>query len=184
MKTKEILIQSAITVLNEDPSSSLEAIAEKANVSRRTLHRYFASRDTMIKICIKHIMEKMLLDVKNAINTYNSPLEQLKKMFEDDIAKGQHFEFCQKFAEEFAEDEVQAEFKNMGYLFYGVLDKLKSKKLIDPQLSNDWLSYVWMGMIRSTSNALHEGVIAPKAANRLGWNAFVNGIVLKKTNPK
>jgi len=184
MGTKEILIQSIITVLNEDPSSSLDVIAKKANVSRRTLHRYFTSREAMIKICIGNIIENMFTDVNNAIRTNTSPLDQLKKMFEDDIAKGQHFEFCQKFAGEYADDELQLQFKKMGDMFYEVLDMLKSEKLIDPQLSNDWLSYVWMGMVRSTNQALKEGVIAPKTANNLGWNAFIKGVLIQKTNIK
>tara|TARA_R110001583_G_scaffold10417_12_gene47953 strand:+ start:11693 stop:12241 length:549 start_codon:yes stop_codon:yes gene_type:complete len=180
MSTKKKLILSAITILNEDPSSNLDVIAKKADVSRRTLHRYFTSREAMIQACCESIVGSMLADVEEAIKIHTSPLDQLKKMFEDDLAKGQHLEFCQKFTDEFTDEEILVQFRKMGELFNNVLDKLKSKKLIDPTLSNDWLSYVWIGMIRTTNQALTEGVIAPKMANNLGWNAFINGVIIQK----
>lgn len=176
MNAKNKLILSAITVLNEDPSSNLDVISEKAGVSRRTLHRYFASREAMIQACIESIVISMLTDVEEALKKHSSPIEQLKIMFEDDIAKGQHFEFCFKFTDEFTDEETLGQFKKMSELFNNVLDKLKSEKIIDPSLSNDWLSHVWIGMIRTTNQALKEGVIAPKMANSLGWNAFINGV--------
>ncbi len=177
MTTKELLIRSAIAVLNEDPSSNLDVIAEKAGVSRRSLHRYFSSRENMIKACAQSIMQRMLADVKTSISLHNAPIDQLRKMFEDDIAKGQHYEFCQKFADQFAESDIQAQFKEMSALFYGVLDKLKSEHVIDIRLDNEWLAYVWMAIVRSTNQAVNDGVIAPRKANELGWNAFVSGVM-------
>jgi len=180
MNTQELLIRSAIEVLNEDPSSNMDVIAAKAGVTRRTLHRYFSSRENMIKACTQSIMGNILKDVKNAIEADGAPIGQLRQMFEDDIAKGQHFEFCQKFAVHFDEKEIQAQFKEMSALFYGVLDELKSIGSIDSQLSNEWLSYVWMGMIRSANQALKAGIIAPKKAHDLAWDAFTKGILSKK----
>lgn len=178
MKTKNILIESAIEALNEDQSCNMDVIADKARVSRRTLHRYFSSREQMIKECVATIMSNMLFDVKRVLETEKTAINQLQQMFEDDIKKGQHFEFCKKFADEFMEEKTKAEFKEMGILFYKLLDKLKSLGIIDVQLSNEWLSYVWMGIVRSTNQALKDGIIAPKKANELAWKAFSSGVVI------
>lgn len=181
MKTKNNLIDSAIKMLNEDPSCNMDVIANKAGVSRRTLHRYFSSREDMIKACAETIMSKILTDVMVALKTENLPINQLRKMFEDDIKKGQHFEFCQKFADHFKEENIQSAFKEMGDLFYGLLDQLKASGLIDVGLSNEWLSYVWMGMVRSANQALRDGAIAPIKVNELAWSAFSSGIIVQKT---
>lgn len=175
MKTKELLIQSAIEVLIGDPSSNLEAIANKAGVNKRTLHRYFGSRDAMIKACGESIMGNILNDVSNAIEKNKTPLDQLHQMFIDDLAKGQHFEFCMKFSSHFKSEELQTQFKEMGVLFNGVLDTLKLNGIFDLRFSNDWLSYLWMGIISSVHKALSDGVIAPKDAADLGWESFIRG---------
>jgi AcrR family transcriptional regulator len=157
----------------------MDVIAEKAGVSRRTLHRYFSSREHMIKECAETIMSKMLIDVKKVLDTDISAVNQLRQMFEDDVRKGQHYEFCQKFSDHFAEEEIQLAFKEMGELFYGLLDHLKSTGTIDIQLSNEWLSYVWMGMVRSANQALKDGAIAPNKVNELAWNAFSSGVIIQ-----
>lgn len=177
MKTKNNLIDSAIEMLNEDPSCNMDVIATRAGVTRRTLHRYFSSREDMIKVCGAAIMSKILVDVKNALKTETLPVDQLRMMFEDDIKKGQHFEFCQKFANHFTEQNIQSAFKEMGDLFYGLLDQLKASGIIDAELSNEWLSYVWMGIIRSANQALKDGAIAPNKANELAWKAFSSGVI-------
>ncbi|PKH51723.1 hypothetical protein CXF68_13970 [Tenacibaculum sp. Bg11-29] len=179
MKTKNNLIEAAIEVLIENPSSNMDVIAEKAAVTRRTLHRYFSSRDHMIKECVEIIVLRILIDVKMVLDTEMQLIDKLKQMFEDDVKKGQHFEFVQKFSHHFSEEDIQASFKEMGDLFYGLLDKLKSNGIIDKQLSNEWLSYVWMGLVRSANQALKKGVIAPNKVNELAWNAFSNGMITK-----
>lgn len=180
-KTRNILIESAITLLVEDPSCNMDVIADKAGVSRRTLHRYFSSREHMIKECAEMIMSEILVDVKKVLKTKVAPIIQLQQMFEDDVKKGSHFEFCQKYAEHFKDEKIQAGYKEMGELFYGLLNELKADGIIDSQLSNEWLSYVWMGMVRSVNQALKDGVIAPKKANELAWNALSIGVVSQDT---
>lgn len=176
-KTKSVLIESAIEILSEDPSSNLDHIAVKADVSRRTLHRYFESREVMIRACAQEIMSEILKDVKKASEINGSALDRLRRMLDDDIAKGKQFEFCQKFSEYFKEEHIQKQFKEMGELFYSLLDELKWDDTIDSSLSNEWLSYLWMGIIRSTNQALSEGVIAAKKANDLAWFAFAKGVI-------
>lgn len=176
MSAKEILIQTAISVLNDDASATMLTIADKAGVNRRTLHRHFSSKEQLVKACVAAISSQILKDVKQAIEQHASPVDQLKQMFVDDVAKGQHFEFVQKFRT-LSDEEVKTEFEEMGQLFYGVLDKLKESGTADAKLSNDWLAYVWMGLVRSTNQALKDGAIAPKVAHELGWNAFSAGML-------
>ena len=176
-KTKNVLIESAIEILSDDPSSNLDNIAVKSDVSRRTLHRHFVSREAMIRACAQEIMSVILEDLKKASEINGTALDRLRRMLDDDVAKGKQFEFCQKFSEYFKEEKIQKKFKEMEELFYSLLDELKWDGTIDSSLSNEWLSYLWMGIIRSTNQALREGVIAPKRANDLAWSAFAKGVL-------
>ena len=171
------IIAAAIEVLNKDPSTRIDAIAEVAGVSRRTLHRHFSTREDLLKACAAWIMDKILNDVQSATQTHQEPLTQLRQMFDDDLAKGQYFEFCQKFMSYFENATIQRKFNEMGQLFRSTLDQAKAAGLIDPGLSNDWLEYIWMGIVRGANQALAEGAVAPKAVNDLAWRAFAYGMI-------
>jgi AcrR family transcriptional regulator len=47
--TRQDIIDRAIVLFNKDMSLSLEKVAKKAGVTRRTLHRYFRDREELIK---------------------------------------------------------------------------------------------------------------------------------------
>ncbi|MEJ7658919.1 MAG: helix-turn-helix domain-containing protein [Hymenobacter sp.] len=46
--TQQHIVEAAIRVFNEDYSAPLEKVAERAGVTRRTLHRHFAGRDELL----------------------------------------------------------------------------------------------------------------------------------------
>ena len=177
MNTKNILIESAIEVLNENASCSMDVVAEKAGVTRRTLHRYFQSREHLIQDCLELIMTNTLTDVEAVIKTNGTPIEQLRQMFYNDVRKGKHFEFFQKFSEHLTESNSHSDMEEMGKLFYKLLDQLKLENVIETTLSNEWITYVWMGMVRSANQALKDGAVAPIKVNELAWNAFSKGMV-------
>lgn len=176
-KNKLKIIQATIEVLNKDPSAKIEAIAEVADVSRRTLHRYFSTRDDLLRGCATWLIDEVLNDVSNATKTYQTPLEQLRQMFYDDIDKGQYFEFCQKFMPHFEHTDIQTKFSQMTQLFQQTLDQAKDQGLIDKALSNDWIEYMWMGIVHGATRALAEGAVAPKAVHSLAWQAFTQGLI-------
>lgn len=172
-----IIIKAAIEILNEDPSARIELIAEAAGVSRRTLHRHFNTRENLLEACATWIITEILNDVQIATQAHSEPLAQLRQMFDNDIDKGQYFEFCQKFMKYFEEAAIQEKFEAMTHLFRHTLDKAKATGLIDPSLSNDWLEHVWMGIVNGANRALAQGVVAPKAVHDLAWHAFAHGAV-------
>ncbi|EAY26019.1 TetR/AcrR family transcriptional regulator [Microscilla marina] len=176
-KNKLNIIQASIIVLNKDPSARIETIADNAGVSRRTLHRYFSTRDDLLAACAAWIMDEVLNDVTNATQTHKQPLERLKQIFKDDISKGQYFEFCQKFVAHFEDKVIQAKFNQMTQLFQGALDQTKAQGIIDKALSNEWIEYMWMGIVHGATRALAEGAVAPKAVHELAWNTFAHGLI-------
>lgn len=176
-KNKLKIIQATIEVLNKDPSAKIETIAEAANVSRRTLHRYFSTRDDLLTGCATWLIDEVLNDVNNATKAHQNPLEQLKQMFYDDIDKGQYFEFCQKFMVHFEHTDIQTKFNQMTQLFRRTLDQAKAQGFIAQALSNGWIEYMWMGIVHGATRALAEGAVAPKAVQSLAWQAFTQGFI-------
>lgn len=53
-ENREALILAAATLLNRDPSASLEAIAAEAGLSRRAIYGHFATRDALLRELAVH----------------------------------------------------------------------------------------------------------------------------------
>ncbi len=49
-ETKNRIIQSAIEVFNKDFSAPLQKVADNANITRRTLHRYFTIEKNWLQL--------------------------------------------------------------------------------------------------------------------------------------
>ena len=49
LSAREALIEAAFAVFSRDPSAPLAQVADRAGVGRATLHRYFASRDELVR---------------------------------------------------------------------------------------------------------------------------------------
>ena len=54
---KDKLINSAVKVFNEDFHAPLERVAEVAQISKRTLYRYFKDREALITACYADMLE-------------------------------------------------------------------------------------------------------------------------------
>lgn len=48
---KQRIIIAAIAVWNENFHAPMEVVAERAGLSRRTLHRHFSDRKSLIEAC-------------------------------------------------------------------------------------------------------------------------------------
>lgn len=53
-ENREALIMAAATLLNRDPSASLEAIAAEAGLSRRAVYGHFSTRDDLLRELALH----------------------------------------------------------------------------------------------------------------------------------
>src|SRR5690606_12865728 len=78
--TKKRIIESAIRIFNEDLSAPLQKVADNANVTRRTLHRYFKDRNELVAICRQAIESSCKKAMIAAIQSSDSPLIQLERM--------------------------------------------------------------------------------------------------------
>ena len=80
--TKQNIIEAAIQLIGEDKNCSLEQIALKANVSRRTLHRYFKGKDDLTVQVFEVLAHKYVEDSLTIFRKGNSAFETLKEIFE------------------------------------------------------------------------------------------------------
>jgi AcrR family transcriptional regulator len=70
-ENRAAILAAAATVLNQDPSATLEAIATEAGLSRRAIYGHFATRDELIREMIARGADRVAHAV-TGINSTNS----------------------------------------------------------------------------------------------------------------
>ncbi|MDN3693233.1 helix-turn-helix domain-containing protein [Chryseobacterium tructae] len=96
MSTQQKIIDAAISVLNENFSATFEDIAVSCGINRRTIHRYFKSRNELLEVCNKNMMEAWELAAIKACNSSEDPLVQLEHLLYAGIDSGTKYAFLIK----------------------------------------------------------------------------------------
>jgi len=183
--TREKIINSAIDVLNDDFSAPLDRIAEKAGVSRRTLHRHFKDRMELLKACackMLHVWQESML---SAYNSSTDPIKQLEYMLYAGIDCGITYSFLNKLRMQFpmpnAEDSpTHTEYKVARDDWFGQIPLLQKDKIISDRISIPWIRILFINMISSAIEALHSGDIAPNDVKKFAWYSLRKSIGIKE----
>lgn len=81
-KRKNKYIEKAISVLKQDGLRiSLDEIAEKMGITKKTLYNNFSSKDELLKECIQSISEDFRETINDLDNTDNSAIENVRNGF-------------------------------------------------------------------------------------------------------
>src|SRR5688572_26757209 len=94
--TRQKIVDAAIYIFNEDHSASLETVAEKAGVTRRTLHRYFKDRPHLLESCTADMVASCKAAMAAAYASSPDPVKQLEQMLYAGIACGSKYAFLHK----------------------------------------------------------------------------------------
>lgn len=183
VSTKDIIIEAGIKAVSKNAAFTLEEVAALANVSRRTLHRYFIGRDDLLE----HCKEKILLTCNTAMtiayNSTNVPTRQLEAMLYAAIETGVKSSFIKKLYErstynnvlqsgEFHGDDVKSK-------WYKLIIELQSEDKVNRDLTVAWIFNLFGGIIDTAIIAAESGDVAQNDIKSFAWYSFKNGIGLK-----
>lgn len=181
--TRQMIVDAAIFIFNEDLSAPLEKVAEKAGVTRRTLHRYFKDRKELLQSC----KEEMQLSCRQAITTAKArsddPLEQLEYLLYASIDCGVKFAFLHKLhnLHDHAHDSSNKDCVRFDHTFDKIrasIELLQKQGKISSDLSLDWISIFFPGIVTTAihSVALRKG--DGEQLKKFAWFSFSRGIGL------
>jgi len=178
MDTRAKLIQAAIDVLQIDQGATTEKIAEVAGVTRRTLHRYFSSKDDLLVAVSGQMVNTCIANVKNAMNASELPEEQLKLMFHSDIDCGYQYAFIHDVSKDMPSygKQTQEDFNEMMNTFKTVILNVKESAKVSPHVTVGWMEYAYYGLLEGATRALRDGAVAPRDIKKMAWRSYWNGI--------
>jgi hypothetical protein len=178
--TRQNIIDAAVVVFTDDLSANMETISDRAGVTRRTLHRIFSDRNSLLEAC-KQEMNNVCKEAMNtAYNTSSEPVKQLEQMLYAGIDCNYKYAFLNKLQQRVLptlisehddpnDDDVKAKWHLL------VID-LQRKHIISERLTPHWIFFLFDGMITVTIAALESGDVARNDIKKFAWYSFSKSI--------
>ncbi|GAB3937698.1 TetR/AcrR family transcriptional regulator [Mucilaginibacter myungsuensis] len=187
MNTDQLIVDAAIATFDSDPSAPLEQVAERAGVTRRTLHRYFKDRAELLTACETTMQDRCLEAIKAALHNHSAPMAQLEQVLYALIDCGSKYTFLKKKHEYRHHQHASGNTNCNTYdritgMWQGVIILLQNLGQIDKELPSAWIFQCFTGMIGTAVTALQSGDIAVNDIKKLAWGSFSKSIGLTTNN--
>ena len=179
--TKKRIIESAIKVFNEDLSAPLQKVADNANVTRRTLHRYFKDRTELVLICRQAIESSCKQAMITAIQSSKEPMLQLEQMLYAGIDCGAKYTTFYKMHRSSDHNHTQhnkscADYDYIFSTFQRIIIDLQKRGDINPEMSPEWIQVLHSGIIESTVNAMQTSPSKFENIKKMAWDSYAKAI--------
>ncbi|MCC2547034.1 TetR/AcrR family transcriptional regulator [Hymenobacter sp. BT175] len=179
--TQQTIIDAAILVFNEDYSAPLEKVAERAAITRRTLHRYFTGRDELLASCARDMQRRCNQAMAQALDSSDVPLVQLENMLYAGVECGAKYSFLSKLHNRpehlhNPQNPNCAHYDAMMTRYRGVVSFLIDEGTISRELTVEWVTMLFRSVISATVNAEASGTVARTSLKHFAWFSFSKGI--------
>jgi AcrR family transcriptional regulator len=182
-QTQQKIIDAAIEVFDEDLSAPLEKVADKAEVTRRTLHRYFKDRAQLLASCEKDMQDRCRIAMMAALGSSSDPRVQLENMLYAGIDCGAKYSFFHKQHmreghQHTSSDDDCAAFDSIDQQVLNVIGSLKSQGRIKDHINLEWVKMLFASIVAATVNGKDANNLLNSDLKSLAWYSFSNGIGL------
>jgi len=175
LSSRDAIIEAAFSVFSKNPSAALSEVAERAGVGRATLHRYFASRDDLMRalsnIAIKEMddaVEKACADVKSYSEVARLALQAL-------IPLGDRHGFL-ALEGETDDPELQAAYAKEQRETAEMVDAAKGEGLFDTAVPTSWIVQAYDHLMYAGWESVKAGETTQDQAASLAWRTLIYGL--------
>ncbi|MEO1321864.1 MAG: helix-turn-helix domain-containing protein [Pseudomonadota bacterium] len=174
-QTRDAIVEAAFAVFSKNPSASLADVAARAGVGRATLHRYFASRDDLMRALAKIASQEMDEAVEAAVADAKSYSDVARLALGALIPLGDRHGFLA--LEAFADDpEMQAAFAREQKETAEMVDAAKAEGLFDPTVPTGWIVQAFDHLMYAGWESVSAGESTHEQAAGLAWRTLIYGL--------
>lgn len=178
--TQDRIIDAAVLCLNKDIGATIDEIATELGLNRRTIHRHFKDRESLITCCQEKMMAKCNQAMEEAYSSSDIALEQVKNMFYAAYSIGIEYSFVKKTSTRSAYSDVVNEEKeaydNVKSKWFKLIEQLQEEEIVSREIPVSWIYNLFGGMIDIAIAARISGDVAVNDLDRLSWTAFLGSI--------
>ncbi|MBZ0321143.1 MAG: TetR/AcrR family transcriptional regulator [Anaerolineae bacterium] len=173
-KTQRNILNAAFEVLAQDFSAPLEKIAERAGVTRATLHRYYNSREALMEGASIELCRLTKAVIDEAAASHDAPVQQLKAVVMKSAELGNHYHFLMHAMEH--DNQHDPKFQKVEQQLADLIDAVRQAGYVRPDVPTPWIIQVYYGIMAASWRVLRDGGVAPKQIPDLAWQTFTSGL--------
>ncbi|ACK94347.1 TetR/AcrR family transcriptional regulator [Bacillus thuringiensis] len=173
------ILDSATILLVENPTASMNEIAEYAGIGIATLHRYVESREKLM-LFLGHRAIQLVSDTVNQIPLDEERSENyIPELIEALIPLGDKIYFLGHDASVFNNKELGKAEEKLREPLRRVIELLQQRGYFQQTVSSEWILNTLYALLFHTWEQVHEGNVAKKSAAELVLNTFYYGFKAK-----
>ena len=165
----------------------MEEVAAHAGISRRTIHRYFNSREALLSACFARMLDGWQSIVLKVCKEATTPLAQLENLLYAAIDLGDKFGFLMrsplvKLPELYTNGaplpETAQQYQAVTGQFFSSLNALQKQGLIDPGLPIPWIRILFTHIVLAANTATDSGEMAPNQIKKTAWLSLKRSLAI------
>lgn len=173
VRLRPSLLDVAAEVLVADPAASLGEVAEAAGIGRTTLHKYYPTRDDLLRAVALRVIEQWDEAVAEVEGTPGAGLRELAAAL---VRIGPQLAFLWRTPDFDHVVEVLSRWRAAEQRALSVLLRAQSDGLLDPRTPDWWLLQTFYSLVYVAAESVHSGHLAPRDAPDLVLSTFLNGL--------
>lgn len=152
-------------------------MAELAGISRATLHRYFPSRDKLIRVLTLESIEA-IDEACRGINYYGqSAVRSLRETFEAIVVLGARYSFLASQAGAVAHDpEILQNLERQLAELTELVEAAKAEETFAADVPTAWIVAAIDSLIYAGWSTVHKGTVAPRNVANLMFRTLTSGL--------
>ncbi len=175
LNTRDAIIEAAFELFNENPTTSLGEIAERAGVGRATLHRHFAGRSELMQALARVALTELEAAVSDATDNADSYAEGFRLSLFAIVPLASRQWFLANEVND-ADPETAAAYAASRKELSEDVEHAKAEGLFDAHLPTAWIVEVYENLIYAAWTLVQSGEATPKQAAELAWRTFSTGL--------
>lgn len=175
ISARDSLIEAAFVVFSRDPSAPLSVVAGAAGVGRATLHRYFSSRDALIRELAQIAIAEMDVAAEAACQKAESAEQVLHRTLQVLIPLGDRHGFLAHVPLEH-DETIQAEFERQTRETVEMIEAAKTEGAFDRNVSTAWVVQAYNHLLYAAWESVRSDEATADQAAGLAWRTLMSGL--------
>ena len=171
--TRPPLLDVAAEVLVADPAASLAEVAEAAGIGRTTLHKYYATRDDLLRAVGHRAVD---LWAQALAQVADGPDGGLRALIASMVVVGSQLGFLWRTPALHRDRALKDRSDAMQEATLAVLRRAQDRGVLSPGTPDWWLLDTFCSLIYVAAESVADGALAPNDAPGLVTRTFLRGI--------
>jgi AcrR family transcriptional regulator len=173
-RTRRAIVDAAIAVWSRDFSASLGDIAERADVSRSTLHRYFPDRQALVDAAIGAAIEGLERESEKATANCHTAAEELEALMRAMIDVGDAIIFLFADPDRFSDNPHWREDEDKE--LPEIIRRAQAEGAIAGDVDPPWIVGMFYSIIYVAAQSIGTGDIPRHRAGDVAVRTFLHGL--------